>query len=359
MSDDFEAILKRWLRERAGNDQSAVQTLAGNVAALPPRRPNRRRPLALVASTAIAFGLIAFAYTRTGQDSSEAERSPSPPPSAVSTPARSTASTLAGLPDPANFTGNPWFEACGGLSYALTAFEVARARDLPLYLPALLKAPEIERDEPAFVLVYKGRYPGGVMHASPPPGQTIGPEPTLAPNHYDMCVEVGPVTGAGSRGVYGDVSLEGFDPQPPGAASAPPPVTDAPPFPVWPGIAWVDPSGAPADPLVLAAFAGPAPCGWDKAAFLEIGWPFGSQALSIDNVRRYVRDPERIFSEGFVLLDQLDLAATLPADATFAGYRSGSIELWTGPSTIDQAVFLRWPDHVERWPRMENVAGCG
>ena len=84
-----------------------------------------------------------------------------------------------------------------------------------------------------------------------------------------------------------------------------------------------------------------------------------SQALTIGNVGRYVRDPNGIFGEGFDLLDQFDPAATLPADATFSGYRSGDIELWTSPTTIDRMVFLRWPDHTERWPRMEHVTMCG
>lgn len=359
MSDDFEDLLKRWLRDRAGSDRSALQALAGNVAVLPPRRPSRRTPLAVAASILIIIGVIALGAPRPGHVGSEADGSQATSPSPLPTPSAATASAAspsAGLPDPAAFVGNPWFESCGGLSYALTAFEVPRARDLPLFLPAMLKAPEIERDEPAFVLVFKGAYPGVTSRRvwSDPSA-----DPTLAPNHYDMCVIVGPISGAGSRGIYGGVSFDGFDPNPPGAASAPPPTTEAPPFPVWPGLAWTDAAGAPGDPLVLATFAGPQTCEWNKAAFLEIGWPFGTQALEIDKMRRYVRDPEGIFKEGFVILDRLDLNATLPADAAYAGYRSGEIELWTSPTTIDNAVYLRWPDHVERWPRMENVSMCG
>jgi hypothetical protein len=112
------------------------------------------------------------------------------------------------------------------------------------------------------------------------------------------------------------------------------------------------------DPLVLATFGGLEHCGWGGTAFLEIGWPFGSQALNVDNVRRYVRDPGGVFGAGFILLDTLDLTATLPADAADTGNRSGEIELWTSPTTIDRAMYLRWQDHVERWPRMENVVAC-
>lgn len=357
MNDDFEDLLRRWLRDRAGNDKSALRALAGNVAALPPRRPNRVRPLAVAASILVVLGLIAFVMPRTGDVGSEAN------PSTRATPASSPGATGAAI-DPTSLPGGPilvgipWLEACGGLNDMLTAFVVPRARDLPLYLPAMLRAPEIERDEPAFVLIYKGRHPSFLRRLPPPEGGTPGPDPTLAPNHHDMCVIVGPITGAGSKGYYGDVSIEGFNPNPAGAAPSPPPTTAAPPFPVWPGIAWSDTSGDAVDPLILAAFAGPASCEWDRSAFLEIGWPLGSQALEIDNVRRYVRDPDGIFGEGFVLLDRLDLSADLPSDAAFAGYRSGEIELWSSPATIDKAIYLRWPDHVERWPRMENVAGC-
>jgi len=260
------------------------------------------------------------------------------------------------LPDPSEFVGNPWFERCGGLATALSAFEVPRARDIWLYLPGLLGAPELERDDPAFVLVYQGSYPGIVLGAPREAGTTT---PTLAPGHHDVCVIVGPITGAGTFTIYGDVSLEDFDPDPTAAATPPPPTTVAPPFPVWPGIAWSDESGTAADPLVLAAFAGPQTCGWSSVALLEMGWPFGTQALTIDTVRRYVRDPDGLFKDGYIMRDDLDLSADLPEDATFAGYRSGDIELWTSPSTIDNDVFLRWPDHVERWPRMENVVTCG
>lgn len=357
MNDDFEDFLKRWLRDRAGNDKFALQALAGNVATLPPRRPNRTRPLAVAASILVVLGLIAFVMPRTGDVGSEAN------PSAPATAAASQGATDAlvgptGRPGGPVLVGIPWLEACGGLNDMLTAFVVPRARDLPLYLPAMLRAPEIERDEPAFVMIYKGRHPS-FLRRPPPEGETPGPDPTLAPNHHDMCVIVGPITGAGSKGYYGDVSLEGFNPNPAGAAPSPPPTTDAPPFPVWPGIAWSNTSGEVVDPLVLAAFAGPASCEWDRAAFLEIGWPLGSQALEIDNVRRYVRDPDGIFGEGFDLLDQFDPAATMPADATLSGYRSGDIELWTSPTTIGRMVFLRWPDHTERWPRMETVTRCG
>jgi hypothetical protein len=33
-------------------------------------------------------------------------------------------------------------------------------------------------------------------------------------------------------------------------------------------------------------------------------------------------------------------------DATFAGYQSGEIELWSSPAPIDKAIYPRWPDHV-------------
>lgn len=367
MSDDFEDLLRRWLRDRSRTDRSTLQALAGNVAVLPPRRRRRIPLLPIAASIVVLLGLLVLASPRFGSVGEQPTETPGsvPPPSesglvaGVPDSAHPTESASPVLPDPAAFAGSPWLARCGGAGEALTAFEVPRARDIWLFLPAMLGAPGLERDEPAFVLVYRNRYPGMVRRAAPEPGTTLGPEPTLAPNHHDMCVIVGPVTGAGTFGIYGDVSLDRFDPSPDGVAPAPPPTYDAPPFPVWPGIAWSDDTNAPADPLVLAAFTGPASCGWDEAAFLEIGWPLGSQALTIDNVRRYIRDPKSIFQEGYVILDRLDLAATLPSDASFAGYRSGDIELWTSPSTIDRAVFLRWPDHVERWPRMEYVSTCG
>ena len=88
MSDDFEDLLKRWLRDRAGNDRSALQALAGNVAALPPRRPNRTRPLAVAASIIVLLGLLAFALPRFSGVGTEATSTPTQKSDAPRRPGR-------------------------------------------------------------------------------------------------------------------------------------------------------------------------------------------------------------------------------------------------------------------------------
>ena len=130
MSDDFEDLLKRWLRDRAGDDRSAVRALAGSVAVLPPRRPNRTGPLAVAASILVVIGLIALAIPRTGEVSSEG--SPSSPATPVTSPTGTDAAIApTSLAGPAVLVGIPWLEACGGLSDMLTAFVVPQPRRPP------------------------------------------------------------------------------------------------------------------------------------------------------------------------------------------------------------------------------------
>src|SRR5438876_416915 len=112
MNDEFEDLLKRWLRDRGGTDRSALQAPAGNVAALPPRRRRRSSPLAAAAAIVLALGLGAFALMpRSGGVTAPASAPPVPP-------------------DPAAFAGDPRLARCGAtVETALDAFETAHARD--------------------------------------------------------------------------------------------------------------------------------------------------------------------------------------------------------------------------------------
>lgn len=192
MNDEFEDLLKRWLRDRGGTDRSALQALAGNVAALPPRRRRRSSPLATAAAIVLALGLGAFALMpRSGGVTAPGSSSPVPP-------------------DPAAFAGDPRLARCGAtVETALDAFEMAHARDYQVHLPAMLLAPELDVDAPAFVVVFRAMQPFAGGGAAPPPGQTWPPR-SLEPNHHDVCILVGADPATAELNVYEDVDVAGL-----------------------------------------------------------------------------------------------------------------------------------------------------
>ena len=136
MNDDFEDLLKRWLRDRGATERSAIEALAGHVATLPPRR--RRQPTGVAAAAAVilALGLAAFALV--------------PRSGSISAP------TAPVPPDPAAFAGDPRLGRCGAsIETALDVFEMVQARDYRLHLPAMGLSPELDVDAPGFVVVFR------------------------------------------------------------------------------------------------------------------------------------------------------------------------------------------------------------
>ena len=197
MSDDFEDLLKRWLRDRGTTDRSTLQALAGNVAALPPRRRRQPSQLAAAAALIVALGLAAFALApRFGSGTGEAS------------PGTGDVSPVP--PDPAAFAGDPRLARCGAtVETAMDAFEMIRARDYRLHLPEMLLAPELDVDGPAFVVVYRGMSPFPRLGGAPPPGQTWQPR-SLEPGRHDVCVLVGADAASAEMTVYSDVDTSGL-----------------------------------------------------------------------------------------------------------------------------------------------------
>jgi len=191
MSDDFEDLLKRWLRDRAGNDRSAIQALAGSVAVLPPRRAGRRTPLAVAASILVMIGLIALVAPRIGQVGSDAEQSPRPEPSAAASP---------GGPDA--FAGDPRLSRCFGTPEEMEfAFEMAHARDYRRYIPRMGISPELDTYAAAFAVVYRDGWAGPAITG------TVGAQPrTPMPGRRFVCILV---TGADPN-LYSDVDITGL-----------------------------------------------------------------------------------------------------------------------------------------------------
>lgn len=107
---------------------------------------------------------------------------------------------------------DPRFEACGGTAEdVLAAFPMETARDFRKHFPNAGKAPELEVDEPAFVVVFSDRAPVGVAPQLPRRGESLPPASPGLPNHHDVCVLVGPDAG-GVVNIYGEVDTTGMRP---------------------------------------------------------------------------------------------------------------------------------------------------
>lgn len=81
MSEEFEDRVRSWLRERGRTDRELLASVAGHVAVLPPRRPNRRRPLVVIAATLVLAVVALYALLpQVGQVASpDTSDSPRPP----------------------------------------------------------------------------------------------------------------------------------------------------------------------------------------------------------------------------------------------------------------------------------------
>jgi hypothetical protein len=232
MSDDFDDLLKRWLRQRAGDDRAAMRALAGNVAVLPPRRNRQRELLPLVASVAVLIGLGWLLSPRLASVTNEA----------ASTPSAASASPG----DPAAFANDPRLGQCfGTIANMEFAFEIEHARDYRSYLPEMGISPELEVDAPTLVVVYRDGTEGPMSLGGP------GPRPTPLPGRRFVCV----VPANGPANVYVDVDITGLrmDTTP----SSPGPTEPAP-----------TPELAPTEPLPSGQTPTPAPAWYAGADVL-------------------------------------------------------------------------------------------
>lgn len=99
---------------------------------------------------------------------------------------------------------------------------------------------------------------------------------------------------------------------------------------------------------VVAERPGPSHCEWEDAQVLITGDPVGSAYGRGNASRHYIRDPDGVFGKE-ALAEGFDPGATLPTDAVYSGFRSGTRELWTAASD-GAAAYLVDGETVERWP---------
>jgi hypothetical protein len=133
-------------------------------------------------------------------------------------------------PDPRAFAGDPRLARCvSGGPEPLAAFEMAHASDYRLHLPAMGLSPELDRSDPAFVVVFAPGTPlggagaggggGGLSVTASPSAQSPGP------NVHDVCILVGTDPATADRLVYTSVDTTGLRAN----LSPAPTATDVPP----------------------------------------------------------------------------------------------------------------------------------
>jgi hypothetical protein len=115
---------------------------------------------------------------------------------------------------------------------------------------------------------------------------------------------------------------------------------------------WSDRAGNRVSTRILHSSAGAAHCNWESATF-----------LFMDNAKRwYLRDPEGVIT-GLAPYGKKSPAyvhgpyrpdSKLPKAAHDTGYRRDGMALYL----TDDAAYVRYPDHVEAWPRTTEGWGC-
>lgn len=336
MTDDFETRVETWLRERARPDPASLEAARGSIDTLPPRRRPQRAWLAGVAAVAAVLAIGASALF-------------------LSLRPNGTAPTLPGgpvPPDPAAFAGDPRLAACFGTAGPVEfAFEMPHARDYQRHFPAMLLAPELDVDDPTFVVVFASDAPPLVGGAGPPSATS---DPLTSPNLNErwVCILVGD-----TPNLYENVDISGMrldlgevPAKPPSAAptsspvspSSTPTLTPGPPPSEAVDAPWRDANLVHSG--IVRTSVGPEHCGWESTVW-----------LFIDDKKLYLRDPDGIFADVEIGAYLPDTA--LPSDAVDTGLSSSGRRLFTVPS--GDAVYIQTSTGVERWPRSTDpFMGC-
>jgi hypothetical protein len=332
MKDDFDAVVRAWMRDAARPDPTSLAAVHLAIDRLPARRRRSRGFLAAAAVLAVlAIGTVGILVNPNS--------SGGPSHAVVPTP-----------PNPAAFAGDARVAACFGAAGPVEfAFELPHARDYQRHFPAMLLAPELDVDAPGFAVVFAAGAPLLVGGSGPSATPSTGTSPD--PNLRSVCILVG-----GVPNLYEDVDitgmtvhLDGASATPGASASASATVASTPnasggafetPGPY--GRTWFDASGAIVPPSTLLERQGPGHCGWETTTWLGL----------IDTV--FIRDPDGILQTQ--TLGAYEPDATLPPDAVSTGYTLGGRTIWQGSDP--EAIYVVSADHVERWPALVPGTGC-
>ena len=130
-------------------------------------------------------------------------------------------------------------------------------------------------------------------------------------------------------------------------------------FEPYPGSQWYEPNGdeIPEESGIINVITGPAHCNWESAVFLHVGWPLGRDAGDSSESRQYFRDSRGVLPRDS-LMTTFDPSVALPKEAENTGYQTSFMELWLHPND-NNAAYLVFADHTERWPRAKETIACG
>jgi hypothetical protein len=121
---------------------------------------------------------------------------------------------------------------------------------------------------------------------------------------------------------------------------------------------WRGPEGEAIDQAVIHDYAAAAHCGWESADILRfasglVGSSEGDRSQGEEHF--YIRDPEGAVA--VQTLQPFDASTVLPTNAIDTGHHTSSVQLWL--SAADDAAFVVYDDHTERWPRVRGALACG
>ncbi|CAN5889087.1 hypothetical protein BH20ACT7_BH20ACT7_11990 [soil metagenome] len=123
------------------------------------------------------------------------------------------------------------------------------------------------------------------------------------------------------------------------------------------GARWTAADGQTVTEEVVNVIRGPEHCDWQSSVWLHLGWPPGTKARTVADVRQYVRDPRGVLPRP-VKGGTLSVDIRLPPEAEPVGFRSGQAELWFGSDRGAEVLYVKLPDRVERWPRSREAIAC-
>lgn len=112
---------------------------------------------------------------------------------------------------------DPRYELCGGIGRSvIAAFPLAHGSEFPQRFPRARAVPWLtESQEPAFIVIFEGRWEGPVLGRPVPPDAPSGfARPTrgpLAAHHHDLCAWLGDAE-TGTWNIYADVDTAKMTP---------------------------------------------------------------------------------------------------------------------------------------------------
>ncbi|MEK6721523.1 MAG: hypothetical protein AABZ33_12780 [Chloroflexota bacterium] len=336
MSDDFESLLERWLRDRGRTDRDVLAALAGHVAVLPPRRRRRGPSLVRAAAIVLAVGLGAAYIGTVARPSSDepAGASGFPSPGSGGTVAPSPTLDPTVVASPADLEAPDWArDLIGQLECDAEPAPIGYERG---------EGPRVGREGTASPSIWLY----GVQDVDLPlSGWRIEPTTPWEDGLSHFTRHVATVDGR----LKAIILMEGKSTQGgPGSwyvtafRACPAVEFDPSAGRTSDNAPWFDATGVPTS--TVRTSTGPGHCGWESTVWLWMG----------DQL--FLRDPLGIFAGKTI--GRYREETQLPQDAVQTGYRNLRWHLYRSADQ-DTLLMLTPTGGVEVWPRSSDpFIGC-